>query len=58
MLKNSNKMRYIWAYMHTERLFLFHKFFAGSTNKLKACSEPIVFVAHWDMCENCEKLML
>lgn len=58
MLEDRNKMLNIWAYMHTERLFLFHKFFDVMANKLKAFSEPVVFVSHYDMCENCEKLML
>ena len=57
-LVNHNEMPNIWAYMHTERLFLFHKFFDMEKNVLKPPSNPIVFVSHYDMCENCKKLML
>ena len=53
-------MKRIWDKMHTEDLFVFDRYY----NKNKADpqitipTERICFVSHFDMCENCENLMI
>ena len=59
-LQNKKTMKRIWDKMHTEDLFVFDRYY----NKNKADpqitipTERICFVSHFDMCENCENLMI
>lgn len=59
-LGNKNIMGRIWNKMHTENLFLFDHYYNEDLQNpdITIPTNRICFVSHFDMCGNCEKMMV
>ena len=59
-LQNSKTMKRIWDKIHTEDLFVFDHYYNNNKEypQITIPTERICFVSHFDMCENCENLMI
>ena len=57
-LQNGNEMAPVWKFMHTEFLYIFHDYYSIESGSWGKGYLSRKVISHYDMCEDCEYLML